>query len=205
MKIEENIKSNDIEHFNHSIWLKKESFRIALIASFTALCVVLGYMLAFIPNIELFTLMIFLSGFIMGKRDGMLIGLLSSAIFTFLNPLGTSPLPLFAYQLFHYSITGFSGGLTKSYLKKRVFFNPTEDLFIFRILLIFGLIGAILTFIYDIFSTLFGGFIVSFTIEYFIVSYFSGLIFTSIHLIGNILGFIFILPGLIQLISKRLE
>jgi len=205
MNIEESIKTKEIEQLNRSIWLTKKSFRIALIATFSALSIVLGYILAYIPNIELFTLMIFLSGFIVGKKDGLIIGLLSAAIFTFLNPLGTSPLPLFAYQLLHYSITGFSGGLTRSYLNKKEFFKPREDLYIFKIIFLFGLIGAMLTFTYDILSTLFGGFIVSFTIEYFLVSYFSGLIFTLIHLIGNILGFVFILPGLIQLILNWLD
>jgi uncharacterized membrane protein len=205
MNIEENIKKENIEQLNQSLWLRKQSFRITLIATFSALSIVLGYILAYIPNIELFTLMIFLSGFIMGKRDGISIGLLSAAIFTFLNPLGTSPLPLFAYQLLHYSLTGFFGGLTRSYLEKKEYFKPREDLYLIKIVVLFGLIGAILTFTYDILSTLFGGFIVSFTIEYFLVSYFSGLPFTLIHLVGNILGFILILPGLIKLIIKWLD
>ncbi len=205
MSIEENIKKADIKELNQSLWLRKQSFRITLIATFSALSIVLGYILAYIPNIELFTLMIFLSGFIMGKRDGIVIGLLSAAIFTFLNPLGTSPLPLFAYQLLHYSITGYLGGLTRSYLEKKEYFKPREDLYLIKIVVIFGLIGGILTFTYDILSTLFGGFIVSFTVEYFLVSYFSGLIFTLIHLVGNVLGFVLILPGLIQIIIKRLD
>ena len=205
MNIKESIKTEEFGHLNQSIWLTKKSFRIAIIATFSALSIVLGYILAYIPNIELFTLMIFLSGFIIGKKDGMVIGFLSAAIFTFLNPLGTSPLPLFAYQLLHYSFTGLSGGLTRSYLEKKKFYNPREDLYIFKIIIIFGAIAAVLTFTYDILSTLFGGFIVSFAVEYFIASYLSGLILTLIHLIGNILGFVFILPGLIQLILKWLD
>ena len=205
MNTEVSIKKDDIEQLNHSVWLRKKSFRIALIASFSSLAVVLGYILAYVPNIELFTLLIFLSGFIMGKRDGLIIGLFSSAIFTFLNPLGASPLPLFAYQLIHYSLTGLSGGLTRNYLKKKDYFKPKEDLYILKIMGLFGFIGGILTFVFDVLSTLFGGFIVSFAIEYFILSYISGLLFTTAHLIGNILGFIFILPGLIQIIIRLLD
>jgi uncharacterized membrane protein len=205
MIIEERVNKDSIEHYNHSAWLRKQSFRVALIATFSALSVVLGYMLVYIPNIELFTLMIFLSGFVMGKRDGMIIGFLSSAIYTTLNPFGTSPLLLFAYQLLHYTLTGWSGGIIRSYLNKKEYFKPKADLYVLKILVIFGFTGAMLTFIYDILSTLFGGFIVSYTIEYFLVTYFSGLIFTTVHLIGNVLGFIFILPGLIQLILKLLD
>ena len=194
-----------VERETDSIWLNRKSLRIALIATFSSLSVVLGYMLAYIPNIEVFTLLIFLSGFVLGKRDGMIIGLLSSTIFTFFNPLGTSPPPLFVYQLIHYSFTGLLGGLLKNFFENKDYYNPHEDLYVFKIMLIFGVSSAILTFTFDILSTLFGGFIVSFSIEYFIITYLSGIIFTTIHLLGNILVFVFLLPGLIQIILKLLD
>lgn len=200
-----NASFTQIEIANHSVWRHKKSFRIALISIFSALAVVLGYILAYLPNIEIFTLIIFLSGFVLSKKEGLLIGFLSSLIFTFFNPLGTSPPPLFIYQITHYSFTGFLGGLVSDYFKKKKYYKPNEDLYVFKVLLIFGLIGGIITFIYDILSTLIGGFLVSFKIEYFITSYLTGLVFTSVHLVGNILGFVFILPGLIQIIIKLLD
>jgi hypothetical protein len=72
-------------------------------------------------------------------------------------------------------------------------------------MLIFGIIGGLITFFYDILSTLIGGFLVSFKIEYFITTYLTGIVFTSVHLVGNILGFVLILPGLIQIIIKLLD
>jgi hypothetical protein len=141
----------------------------------------------------------------MSKKEGAIIGLMSASIFTFFNPFGPSPPPLFIYQLIHYSMTGVLGGLTKDFLRNKEFFKPTEDLYIFRIMFLFGLIGAIITFIFDILSTLFGGFIVSISIDYFIVSYLGNIGFTTVHLIGNILGFVFLLPGLIQVIIKLID
>ncbi len=205
ISFENNSGSEEIEKVNQSVWLEKKNFRIALIGTFSALAVVLGYMLAYIPNIEIFTLMVFLAGFVMNKKDGAIVGLLSSIIFTFFNPFGPSPPPLFFYQLTHYSLTGALGGLTRDFLCNKKYFKPREDLYVFQIMLIFGVLGASITFIYDILSTLFGGLIVSIAVEYFIASYLSGIIFTSIHLVGNILGFIFLLPGLIQLIIKLLD
>ena len=41
------------EKANHSVWLERTSFRIVLISTFTALAIVLGYLLASLPNIEL--------------------------------------------------------------------------------------------------------------------------------------------------------
>ena len=99
---------------------------------------------------------------------------------------------------------GLIGGFTRSYLEKKAYFKPKEDLYVFRVLLIFGILSGIMTFLYDIFSTLVGGFIVSFKFEYFLARYLSGIVFTIIHPIGNVLGFIFILPVLIQLVYKML-
>ncbi|TFG17259.1 MAG: hypothetical protein EU533_08440 [Promethearchaeota archaeon] len=199
------LHQQELEKSNGTLWLERKTFRIALLSTFTALSVVLGYMLVFLPNIELFTLMIFLSGFILGKRDGAIIGIMSSFIFVFFNPYGVSPLPLFAYQLAHYSLVGLLGGLTHSYLKKKDYFKPEEDLYVFRVILLFAIIGALVTFVYDILSTLIGALSIFGTLETFWATYIFGLPFTTIHLIGNTLGFIFILPGLIQLIYRLLD
>jgi len=202
-----NVKQNEAEEEKSTgaIWLERKSFRIALLSTFTALSVVLGYMLVYLPNIELFTLMIFLSGFILGKKDGALVGFMSSFIFVFFNPYGVSPLPLFAYQLAHYSLVGIIGDLTHGYLKKKDYFKPEEDLYVFHVLFILALIGAIITFIYDILSTLIGALSIFGTLDTFWITYIIGLPYTTVHLIGNTLGFIFILPGLIQIIYKMLD
>ncbi len=193
------------EKSSEPLWLENKSFRFTLLAMFAALAVVVGYMLVYLPNIELFTLMIFLSGFILGKKDGAVVGLISSFIFVFFNPYGVSPLPLFAYQLVHYAFVGLMGGVTQNYLKNKKYFKPEEDLYVFKVLLIFGIIGAVITFIYDIISTLIGALIFYGTFEAFWTAYLFGIIFTTVHLIGNTLGFIFILPALIQLIYKMLD
>ncbi len=191
------------EKANLSMWLDRKSFRIVLISTFTALAIVLGYLLALIPNIELFTLTIFLSGFILGKRDGMIVGLFSSFIFCFFNPFGPSPLPLFTFQLFHYSLTGLLGGLSGVYLKKKEWLKKDPDMYIFPMMAIFGLLGALITIFFQIFSSLVSVLSI-YGIEVFLPYFLAGLGFTIIHIIGNILTFIFILPGLIQLLSKML-
>ncbi|MHA2289190.1 MAG: hypothetical protein ACXABG_10430 [Promethearchaeota archaeon] len=208
--IKDETENLETEKINDSKWLEMRTsllspLSISFIAIFTALTIVLGYLLAYIPNLEVFTMMIFLSGFIMSKKEGAIIGFLSSSIFTFFNPLGPSPPPLFAYQLIHYSVTGILGGITKDFLRNKEYFKPMEDLYVFRILLLFGFLGAIITFIFDILSTLFGGFVVSVTIDYFVATYLLGIVFTTVHLIGNVLIFIFLLPGLIQITVKIID
>jgi len=205
-KTSEKVEVLDIEQerITHSIWLERNSFRIALISTFTALAIVLGYLLAYIPNIALFTLTIFLSGFILGKRDGMMIGLLSSFIFCYFNPFGSSPLPLLAFQLFHYSITGFLGALTSDLLQRKKSFKPSEDLYKFSIVALLGIIGALITTNFQIFSSIIHVLTFLGSLDKFLPYFLTGSIFTAIHIIGNTLGFIFILPGLIQLIRKML-
>ncbi len=127
------INSEEKEKSSQSVWLERKSFRVALLGIFTALAVVLGYALVFIPNIELLTLMIFLSGFIMGQRDGAIVGIMSSFIFVFFNPYGVSPIPLFAYQLAHYALVGLLGGVMCDFLSKREFFKPEEDLYVYPV------------------------------------------------------------------------
>lgn len=199
------VEGREQEKSNGTPWLERESFRIALLSIFTALAVVLGYLLATIPNIELFTLMIFLAGFIMGKRDGAIVGAMSSVIFIFFNPYGMSPIPLFGYQVFHYSLVGLIGGLTSDFLSNKEFFKPEKDLFVFPVILTFAIIGAAITFVYDIISTFIGALLFYGTFEAFWTAYIIGLPFTTIHLIGNTLGFIFLLPALIQIIHKMLD
>jgi len=195
----------DDELESRSLWLDKTSLRVVLISTFTGLAVVSGYMLVILPNIEVFTLMIFLSGFTLGKRDGGLVGLMSAVIFCFFNPLGASDLLLFSVQLTYYTLVGFLGGLTKQFLYKKDFFKPREDLYVFKVLVIFAILGATMTFTYDIFSTLAGSIFIFGTFESFWPTYLIGIPYTTLHLIFNTLGFIFILPGLIQLLYKLLD
>ncbi len=192
------------EKENSSVWLEKQSFRIALVSTFTALAIVLGYLLVYMPNIELFTLTIFLSGFILGKRDGMIVGFLSSLIFCFFNPFGAS-LPLLAFQLTHYSLTGLLGALINDFLNKRSFFTFDEDLYKGPVMVIFGILGAIITISFQVFSSLVYVFTFYDSIEDFLPYFIIGIPFTITHIIGNTLGFIFILPGLVYLIHNMLH
>lgn len=199
------LPDSSVERENHSLWLEIRSFRIALISTFSALAIVLGYLLAGIPNIELFTLTIFLSGFILGIRDGMIVGFLSSLIFTLFNPIGTSPPPLLVFQLFHYTLTGLLGALTKKFLNKRKFFTPEGDLYKLPIMVIFGSIGALITIEYQIFSSLMDALVYLGSLNQFPLYFLRGIPFTAIHIIGNTLGFIFILPGLIHIVNKMIN
>ena len=190
---------------NQNLWLERGSLRIVLLSTFTALSVVSGYLLASLPNIEIFTMMIFLSGFILGKRDGFIIGIMSGFIFCFFNPYGASALPLLTVQLLYYSLVGLIGASIRGVLRTKTFFKPDDDLYVFPILFIFGSIGALMTFSFDIISSFVDSIWIFGNINAFWLYYASGLAFTTIHLIANTLVFIFLLPVLIQLIYRLLD
>lgn len=205
MKDKKETDNIELETEIHSTWLERPSFRIAITSIFTALAIVLGFMLVYLPNIELITLMIFLSGFIVGKIEGVLVGGLSSFIFCFFNPMGTSTFPLLIVQLIYYSSVGLIGALTKDLLKNRSFFKPMEDLYVYPVLIIFGIIAASLTIIYSIFAELAGYISIAGAGVPFSTYFLIGIPYTIIHVIGNLLGFVIILPGLIQLLCRLLD
>ena len=92
-------------------------------AMFAALAVGLGYSLMLVPNIELITVIIFLSGLTLGIRWGILVGAVSEFIFSAMNPLGSSLMfpPLIAAQIISMIIVGLSGGLLRPvFFKKKL-------------------------------------------------------------------------------------
>jgi hypothetical protein len=76
----------------------RQTVRIALFASLVA---ALGFLLAPVPNIELFTFGLFVAGYALGLRGGAQAALLAVVLYYGLNPYGSSLLfpPLFLAQI----------------------------------------------------------------------------------------------------------
>lgn len=114
------------------------------IAIFSALAIALGYVLSPVPNIEMMTPTIFLSGALFGILPGILVGTISFLIFGFFNPMGSSPLPLLMAQVVGGIIVGWGGGIYHQMKVDRVW------------LLI--IMGILLTLLYDILTSAAGWF-----------------------------------------------
>lgn len=164
-------------------------------AMFAALAVGLGYSLMLVPNVELITVIIFLSGLTLGIRWGILVGAVSEFIFSAMNPLGSSLMfpPLIAAQIISMIIVGLAGGLLRP-----VFFK--KKLSFFRIVTI-GLTGFLLTFIFDSLTTLSYPIGSGFDWPQIWGIYLSGIGFTIVHQLSN--GFIFAVsvPGVVKYLS----
>ena len=88
--------------------------RIALTAVLVALSVALGLLLVGVPNVELLTFTIFVSGAVLGRWRGAAVGALAMGIFSGVNPYGSGlgfP-PLFVAQVIAAALTGLVGGAT---------------------------------------------------------------------------------------------
>lgn len=87
----------------------------APVAVLAALAAALGYALAAVPNIELITLVVFISGAALGRLRGALVGFIAMGIYSGLGPYGSGlAIPtLFAGQIGAMALVGFAGGLLR--------------------------------------------------------------------------------------------
>ncbi len=162
--------------------------KICMIGIFIALGVAVGYVFLFIPNIEMVTATIFISGYLLGLRNGIFIGITTEAIFSLTNPYGIPSPPLFISQILSMGFTGFVGGLfSKSSISKNV---KTYFKFSFAgfITTVFFALCTNLSFIYSM----------GFPLNKFFSTILTGLHFYIIHIVSNMIIFFTIVPLLIN-------
>tara|TARA_Y100001935_G_scaffold251993_1_gene255016 strand:- start:2421 stop:2939 length:519 start_codon:yes stop_codon:yes gene_type:complete len=109
---------------------------------FCALAIGLGFVFMPVPNFELITVTVFLSGLYLNSAWGFLIGCTTIMIYSGFNPMGSGLAfpPLFLSQTIAMGFIGLSGGLMK--------FSYHLSLWSQRI--VFCLAGFFLTLVYDI-------------------------------------------------------
>ncbi len=155
------------------------ALRVALIAVLAAMAIGGNYALSAIPNVELSSVMVFLSGFLFGSIIGALVGLIAMVIYQLWNPWGAFIPPIGLAVIGCTIFIGIVGGILGKALQRldysdvRWFLLPT-------------LFGLLLTLFYDLVTTFV--YSVTFSIP-FIVALISGLPFTLIHIISNALLF----------------
>jgi hypothetical protein len=162
---------------------------IALTAAFVSLAVG-GSLIEQIPNVEILTMTVFLSGALLGPLAGLLTGALSAFLFSTLNPLGQASPPLLAAQIISLAICGAVGGLPR-----------VPDPASIRGRLALGLCGLAVTLVYDLLTTISFTLVVDLNWKAFVGALAFGAPFYALHLLSNTLIFAFILPILIPRLS----
>ncbi len=163
---------------------------------FCAMAIAMGYSLMMVPNIELITVIIFLSGVILNIRWGVLVGFVAMGIYSGLNPLGSglSFPPLFFAQIIGMAVCGAVGGLLRPffYVKK---YNLST-------LILLGLSGFLVTFIYDVLTLISYPLFSGLGYAGIVASLIKGLGFTLLHEISNIFIFLITVPRVVQFLKK---
>ena len=145
-----------------------------------AATVALGYALAGIPNVELMTITVFISGYLLGAKLGAIVGAVSIAVYSVFNPMGSSvgvPLLLVA-QVVAFAVIGVAGSILGGVVAKL----PRVGAII-----VAGVTGLVLTSLYDALTNI--GAFYSITGEdaptnllKFIIG---GIVFVVMHLVWN--------------------
>ncbi|MCH7955883.1 MAG: ECF transporter S component, partial [Candidatus Marinimicrobia bacterium] len=59
---------------------------MAMVGVLSALSVAMGYSFIFVPNIEMISASIFISGYLLGVQKGIVVGIVAESIFSAFNP-----------------------------------------------------------------------------------------------------------------------
>ncbi len=196
--------------------------KLVRIAIFAAVAVTLGFVFVFIPNLEMVTATFFLSGYLLGVRDGVITAALGELIYSLLNPMGSAAPPLLAAQILGMVCTAIAGGIFVRLHSSHFFnsgFTPApqpnlpaiSDKSFFTILgrlqffLSFSLVGLVVTAVYDLLTT--AGFLLvsGFSLGRLFASLVFGLPFYLLHIGTNILIFTLLVPPVIIIMQNRIS
>ncbi len=164
--------------------------KISRAAFLTAVCVALGYIFLAVPNVEMITAGIFISGIWMGSSTGIAVGLLAESIYSLLNPMGFPPPPLFAAQLIAMGTVGWAGGTFRKLLGNDGFFSPSG----WVLHLYLAIYGIVLTFWYDLLTNLSFPLAAGFDLQQIKWMLLMGVPFAALHIGVNAAVFALIIP-----------
>ena len=173
-----------------------ELINLVRAAIFCAMAIAVGYSLMMVPNIELITVTIFLSGLTLNALWGALVGFVAMGIYSGLNPLGSGlgfP-PLFLAQLISMSLCGVIGGFLKP-------FFITNRYNISRLVLL-GLSGFVVTLIYDVLTLISYPIFSGLGVVGVYAALVKGLGFTLLHQLSNAIIFIITVPRVVKFLTK---
>lgn len=169
--------------------------KLSTLSLYIALCAVIGFLFAPMPNVELITLFVFLGGYFFGMMNGLLIGCAAMFIFSAFNPWGSGLAfpPMLAAQVISFGLTGFTGGLVYTV------FSGFDSVGFKSI--VFGIIGGLLTALYSVFLALFSSLSAGFRLEQFWIFLVGG-IWIMWNIVSNVIFFAVLAPRLIGIAQK---
>jgi uncharacterized membrane protein len=158
---------------------KGMAIRVALIAVLAAMAIGGNYGLSAIPNVELSSVMVFLSGCLFGPFIGAIVGFIAMSIYQMWNPWGAFIPPIGAAVIGCTIVIGIVGGIIGSALNRLAY---SDD----RWILLPCLFGILLTLFFDLVTNF--AYTVGFGIP-FTIAIATGLPFMIVHIVSNAILF----------------
>ncbi len=168
-----------------------KAVQVAITGTYAGTCVATAYMLTLVPNVEFFTMLVFMGGLLFGKTRGFLNGLVAATIYFIFNLYGTSPLPLLAVQLCAYSLLGYLGGRCSTHQLRRNISTGSQ--------VVFASIGIAYAFTYTLVSDVL--FSIIMTVN-FAAWFLQGLPFTIVLVVTNAITFGLVMPLILVPVDK---
>ncbi|MFX1562263.1 MAG: hypothetical protein ACFFDP_03035 [Promethearchaeota archaeon] len=170
------------------------AWKVSLIAILTATALGGNYALSGVPNVEISSVMVFLSGFLFGFTIGALVGFTAMTIYQFLNPWGPFIPPIGGAVIACTVFIGIVGGISgRNYqIGKTVEIKWVTGL---------ALLGVTTTLFFDLATNY--AYTITFGVPY-IVAVTFGLPFSLIHVASNGLLFGLLTPPISQVVSQIL-
>ncbi len=154
--------------------------RRALLAGLlVAVAVSLGFALSAVPNVELVSFTVFVSGFLLGPMYGAVVGAASAALFSSMNPLGAALPPITLAQVAGQCVVGLAGGCIGPVVTR-----PASR---FGSCVIAGAAGLALTLCYDVLTSA-GAYITiagAKSLEGLVKFIAAGILFVGLHIVWN--------------------
>ncbi|MBD3288533.1 ECF transporter S component [candidate division KSB1 bacterium] len=178
--------------------MKFKTSDLTVTAFFIATIIVFGYLFLTIPNIELVTVTIFLAGYLLGMKKGIIVGVIAEFLFSLLNPMGMAAPPLLLAQVLSMGIVGAVGGFiyTISHQKGNLWLKIAQ----------FAILGFLLTTMFDALTTVSFSVFMAETKKKILAATISSLIygmpFYLTHILANTVIFALGLPVMIKAVEK---
>lgn len=167
---------------------------VALVAVFSSTCVAAAYMLTLIPNVEFFTMLVFLGGLLFGRVIGAVNGFLAAMLYFVFNIYGASPLPLLAIQVGSYGVLGLLGGVLRA--------HPLLASLSWRGQAMLGAIGATFVLSYTLLADLVFSIVMGLNYVAWVLQ---GLPFTVVLVTSNLVTFSLLLPLVLVPVRKQVR
>ncbi len=165
---------------------------VAISAIMTALAIVGNYIVVFIPNVELGTVILFVTAYTFGPLMGIWSTIIMSVIFSSINPWGGLIPQIWIAQIigwFFVVATGSIAGQSKDPMRTNNF--SAGEL---------GFIGLMVTLIFDMVTNV--GYSTAFGIPYWL-AILTGSVFMVVHVFSNTILFATVVPRLHKIVREQ--